>query len=45
MTRRYMSTAIDRNMNGKWIVTYANGSHIQHITLADTKTAIEIANV
>ncbi len=37
MERTYKGHNIVRNMSGKWIVTYANGSHTQHATLADAK--------
>ena len=39
-TRTYMGLTITKNMNGKWIVTWANGSHTQHATLADAKAQI-----
>jgi len=39
-TRTYKGMTIDRNMNGKWIVTWPNGSHTQHNTLSDAKEQI-----
>lgn len=39
-TKHYKGCTIDRNMNGKWIVTYRNGSHSQHNTLAGAKESI-----
>jgi hypothetical protein len=42
-TKTYKSHRIDRNMNGKWIVTYPDNRHTQHNTLADAKEAINFA--
>lgn len=39
-THTYKGHTIDRNLDGKWIVTYKNGSHSQHSTLADAKEAV-----
>jgi hypothetical protein len=42
MTHTYKGHKIDRNMNGKWIVTNKDNSHSQHNTLADAKEWISL---
>jgi len=42
MTRTYKDHMITRNMNGNWIVTYPNGAHSQHRTIACAKEAITV---
>jgi hypothetical protein len=40
MERSYKGQKIVRNMNGNWIITWANGGHTQHNTLSDAKEQI-----
>lgn len=37
MTRTYKQHRIERNANGKWIVTTPDGRHSQHETLTAAK--------
>jgi hypothetical protein len=43
MTRIYKGLTIQRGLNSRWIVTYADGSHSAHRTLRDAKDAVTIS--
>jgi len=40
MTRIYKGLTIQRGLNNRWIVTYADGSHSAHRTLQGARDAI-----